>query len=82
MLSKITPKFLAVSEQQMFDPPTEIVKSCNEATVEKGEQIIYFKRFVIIHVCKSEIHLLMLSIANCGSFNLKDIYILVSSAYM
>ena len=70
----------------MLDPPTEIVQSCNEATLEKGDQIIkkyvfeslIFKRLVIIHVRKSEIHLLMLSIANCGSFNLKDIYLFVS----
>ena len=56
-LSKITPKFLAVSEQHMFDPPpTELEKSCNEATLEKMRTnnqififwIIYFKRFVTI----------------------------------
>ena len=81
MNKKNTPKFLTLSEDEISVSPTEKVKF-DSVTLENCEQImrnsvielLIFKLWLIIQVCRSEIHLLILvSTASRGVFNLNDI---------
>ena len=78
--SKITPKFLALLEDEISVSPILTVQFGN-VTLESCERImrnsvfesLIFNLWLIIQVRRSEIHSLIVSTASCGVFNLNDI---------